>query len=64
MTDREIQVPVGPTKAGRWRLRLSTDDADFGGGDRVSRALTIEPDGGARISLPPFTAALYRREND
>ncbi len=48
---------------GSWHLRVSTDSRRFGGAGGPDQHLEISgPLGGASLSLPPSSAALYRRE--
>jgi len=47
--------------AGSYDAILSSDDAAFGGQDRVATTLSYESDGMLRVYMPARTAAVYRR---
>ncbi|HEU4643648.1 MAG TPA: malto-oligosyltrehalose trehalohydrolase [Gemmatimonadaceae bacterium] len=53
-------IPVGGA-AGRWRLRFSTRDPRYGGPGDALRSMTCAA--GARITVPPESAALYIHED-
>ena len=57
----EHEVPVG---AGRWRLRFSTRNARYGGPSDSPRITTHGGAVGARITLRPESAVLYRDEEN
>ena len=51
-TAASVTVPVPPRRS--WRLRLTTDDRQFGGEGRMSAAVA-----GERVELPGWAAVLY-----
>ena len=60
LADREQPVPL-PNGDGRWCKVLSTSDAAYQA-DKTGSASRDDADRGT-ITLPPYTAALFRREN-
>ena len=55
-------IPAAATDKGEWRLRFCTDDIRYGGRGIAASHLRDDPRGESAITLPPLTAALYRRE--
>jgi maltooligosyltrehalose trehalohydrolase len=55
-------VAVIPWSEGRWRLLISTEDERFGGSASLPTALEHPTPGTVRLTLPPHSGALYRRE--
>lgn len=64
LSDDEQRIPAATRAPGRWRLLLSTEHEDYGGG---GGALPQLPDNGAAhamVRVPAWSASLYAREDD
>jgi maltooligosyltrehalose trehalohydrolase len=61
----ELAAASPGMRAGRWRRRIATDDAYYGGGGtRSPSQLAVAADQPARIELAGYSAALYAWEPD
>ena len=59
-------VPLAGLPAGRWRLVLATDAAEFAGAGAAPAGVDAAGDGAdpATLAMPPHAGALYRLETE